>query len=225
MKDVGGGWWRDGGYVFTIAPLPYPRSMFNGLQFVCMYICVCLYWQPHVHSNICILTPLSSPLPFSSSPSSLPYSLSPPLAFSSAPLSFLFPLLLPSLPLPLPSHAFRYMWELTGDPKYREWGWKAFQSFEKHLKVPNGYASLQVRILINIFFQTERFLMNREHLDLHTETCHRFTVPPRRLAALSLNFSPTCLAPLYPSPFIANPPHPPSSPPSPPFIAPLPRPP
>jgi hypothetical protein len=49
------------------------------------------------------------------------------------------------------------MWELTGDLKYREWGWKAFQSFEKHLKVPNGYASLQVRILINIFFKRKTF--------------------------------------------------------------------
>jgi mannosyl-oligosaccharide alpha-1,2-mannosidase len=36
-----------------------------------------------------------------------------------------------------------YMWELTGDPKYREWGWKAFQAFEKHLKVAHGYASLR----------------------------------------------------------------------------------
>ena len=36
-----------------------------------------------------------------------------------------------------------YMWELTGDPKYREWGWKAFQAFEKHLKVQHGYASLR----------------------------------------------------------------------------------
>lgn len=36
-----------------------------------------------------------------------------------------------------------YMWELTGDPKYREWGWKAFTSFEKHLKVQHGYASLK----------------------------------------------------------------------------------
>ena len=35
------------------------------------------------------------------------------------------------------------MWEFTGDPRYREWGWKAFQAFEKHLRVPNGYASLQ----------------------------------------------------------------------------------
>ena len=30
---------------------------------------------------------------------------------------------------------FWYMWELTGDPKYREWSWKIFQQFQKHLKV------------------------------------------------------------------------------------------
>lgn len=36
-----------------------------------------------------------------------------------------------------------YMHELTGKPQYREWGWKVFQAFEKHLCVPNGYASLK----------------------------------------------------------------------------------
>eukprot|EP00927_Polykrikos_kofoidii_P026415 TRINITY_DN23514_c0_g2_i1.p1 TRINITY_DN23514_c0_g2~~TRINITY_DN23514_c0_g2_i1.p1 ORF type:complete len:718 (-),score=93.84 TRINITY_DN23514_c0_g2_i1:418-2571(-) len=38
--------------------------------------------------------------------------------------------------------AWFYMRELTDDPLYREWGWRAFQSFETHLKVPHGYASL-----------------------------------------------------------------------------------
>ena len=36
-----------------------------------------------------------------------------------------------------------YMLELTGDKKYREWGWKTFLAFEKHLKVPYGYASIR----------------------------------------------------------------------------------
>ena len=35
------------------------------------------------------------------------------------------------------------MHELTGDPKYREWGWQVFLAFEKHLKVRYGYASIQ----------------------------------------------------------------------------------
>jgi len=39
--------------------------------------------------------------------------------------------------------AWWYMHELTGKQQYREWGWKAFQAFEKHLWVPSGYASLK----------------------------------------------------------------------------------
>ena len=31
----------------------------------------------------------------------------------------------------------------TGDPIYREWGWKIFQAFEKHCKVPEGYVGLK----------------------------------------------------------------------------------
>ncbi|KAF8543559.1 glycoside hydrolase [Trichophaea hybrida] len=35
------------------------------------------------------------------------------------------------------------MWRLTGDEIYREWGWKIFESFVKHAKVPEGgYTSL-----------------------------------------------------------------------------------
>jgi len=35
------------------------------------------------------------------------------------------------------------MSELTGDDRYRDWGWKTFLAFERHLKTPHGYASLQ----------------------------------------------------------------------------------
>ena len=31
-----------------------------------------------------------------------------------------------------------YMWRFTKDPKYREWGWKAFLGFEKYTKVATG---------------------------------------------------------------------------------------
>lgn len=36
-----------------------------------------------------------------------------------------------------------YMFEITKDEKFREWGWKTFLAFEKWLWVPNGYASLK----------------------------------------------------------------------------------
>eukprot|EP00747_Dinoflagellata_sp_TGD_P107386 gnl/TRDRNA2_/TRDRNA2_170124_c0_seq7.p1 gnl/TRDRNA2_/TRDRNA2_170124_c0~~gnl/TRDRNA2_/TRDRNA2_170124_c0_seq7.p1 ORF type:complete len:552 (-),score=112.35 gnl/TRDRNA2_/TRDRNA2_170124_c0_seq7:14-1669(-) len=36
-----------------------------------------------------------------------------------------------------------YMHEITGEHQYREWGWTVFQSMEKMLRVPNGYASLK----------------------------------------------------------------------------------
>ncbi|KAJ3085971.1 mannosyl-oligosaccharide alpha-1,2-mannosidase, partial [Quaeritorhiza haematococci] len=36
-----------------------------------------------------------------------------------------------------------YMWRITGDEKYREWGWKIFEGFEKWAKVETGgYADL-----------------------------------------------------------------------------------
>jgi endoplasmic reticulum Man9GlcNAc2 1,2-alpha-mannosidase len=36
------------------------------------------------------------------------------------------------------------LWRITGDPKYREWGWEIFESFEAHSKVAHdaGFASL-----------------------------------------------------------------------------------
>ena len=36
-----------------------------------------------------------------------------------------------------------YLAELTNKPKYREWGWRAFVAFSKHMKVAHGYASLR----------------------------------------------------------------------------------
>ena len=36
-----------------------------------------------------------------------------------------------------------YMLELTGDDKYRDWGWKTFLAFERHLRAPHGYASIR----------------------------------------------------------------------------------
>ena len=33
------------------------------------------------------------------------------------------------------------MYELTGDPKYQEWGWEAFSAIDNLLKSKHGYAS------------------------------------------------------------------------------------
>ena len=30
------------------------------------------------------------------------------------------------------------LWRITGNQKYREWGWDIFEAFEKHAKVPGG---------------------------------------------------------------------------------------
>lgn len=35
-----------------------------------------------------------------------------------------------------------YMYHLTGDPKYQEWGWTIFQAFEKHTRQADGYSSI-----------------------------------------------------------------------------------
>ena len=34
------------------------------------------------------------------------------------------------------------LYRVTGNEKYRDWGWRIFQSFEKHTKVPAGYTSI-----------------------------------------------------------------------------------
>nr|CAG4714216.1 unnamed protein product [Naegleria fowleri] len=39
------------------------------------------------------------------------------------------------------------MWRITGDEKYREWGWKIFQAIEKHCKVEGGGYSGVVTVL------------------------------------------------------------------------------
>jgi mannosyl-oligosaccharide alpha-1,2-mannosidase len=36
-----------------------------------------------------------------------------------------------------------YAWRITGEQRYREWAWEAFQAIEKHCKAPFGYAQLK----------------------------------------------------------------------------------
>ncbi|PZC76343.1 hypothetical protein B5X24_HaOG204790 [Helicoverpa armigera] len=35
-----------------------------------------------------------------------------------------------------------YMYQITGNTTYQDWGWQIYQGFEKYAKVPNGYTSL-----------------------------------------------------------------------------------
>ena len=37
-----------------------------------------------------------------------------------------------------------YMWRLTGEQRYREWGWSIFQAFQEHARGDVGYHSLLV---------------------------------------------------------------------------------
>jgi mannosyl-oligosaccharide alpha-1,2-mannosidase len=36
-----------------------------------------------------------------------------------------------------------YAWRTTGEKRYREWAWEAFEALEKHCKAPFGYAQLK----------------------------------------------------------------------------------
>uniref|UniRef100_A0AC35U1B8 Alpha-1,2-Mannosidase n=1 Tax=Rhabditophanes sp. KR3021 TaxID=114890 RepID=A0AC35U1B8_9BILA len=47
-----------------------------------------------------------------------------------------------SLLRPEAVEAWFYLFRLTGDTKYQEWGWKMFESIEKYAKVENGYSSV-----------------------------------------------------------------------------------
>ena len=43
--------------------------------------------------------------------------------------------------------ALFYLWRVTGEPKYREWGWRIFEAFRTHSRTPEGaYASVEVRV-------------------------------------------------------------------------------
>ncbi|KAI8613050.1 glycoside hydrolase [Chytriomyces sp. MP71] len=45
--------------------------------------------------------------------------------------------------------SFFVLWRITGDEKYREWGWRVFRSFEQWSKVPSGgYTSLNDVLIV-----------------------------------------------------------------------------
>jgi len=35
------------------------------------------------------------------------------------------------------------LWRVTKDPKYREWGWSAFQSINKYCRLENGFSGIR----------------------------------------------------------------------------------
>uniref|UniRef100_A0A672N705 alpha-1,2-Mannosidase n=1 Tax=Sinocyclocheilus grahami TaxID=75366 RepID=A0A672N705_SINGR len=39
--------------------------------------------------------------------------------------------------------SYMYMWRLTHDPKYREWGWEAVEALEKHCRVDAGFSGIR----------------------------------------------------------------------------------
>ncbi|CAH1975273.1 unnamed protein product [Acanthoscelides obtectus] len=39
--------------------------------------------------------------------------------------------------------SYFYMWRLTKDKKYRDWGWEAVQALEKYCRVPGGYTGIK----------------------------------------------------------------------------------
>ncbi|XP_036414603.1 mannosyl-oligosaccharide 1,2-alpha-mannosidase IA isoform X2 [Colossoma macropomum] len=39
--------------------------------------------------------------------------------------------------------SYMYMWRLTHDPKYRQWGWEAVEALEKHCRVDSGYSGIR----------------------------------------------------------------------------------
>lgn len=36
-----------------------------------------------------------------------------------------------------------YLWRLTGNKTYQEWGWNIFQAFEKNCRIESGYVGLK----------------------------------------------------------------------------------
>ncbi|NXN93501.1 MA1C1 mannosidase, partial [Rhinopomastus cyanomelas] len=39
--------------------------------------------------------------------------------------------------------SYLYMWRLTHDPKYRQWGWEVVQALEKHCRVEAGFSGIR----------------------------------------------------------------------------------
>jgi len=42
----------------------------------------------------------------------------------------------------MPTPSLWYLYYVTGDKKYQEWGWNIFQGIEKYTKVKHGYTTI-----------------------------------------------------------------------------------
>jgi len=52
-----------------------------------------------------------------------------------------------------------YLYRVTGDPVYREWGWNIFNAFEKHTKLAEGYASISDVLIPKYINKMETFYL------------------------------------------------------------------
>lgn len=71
-----------------------------------------------------------------------------------------------SLLRPEAFEAWFYMYRITGDSMYQEWGWKVFKAIEKHAKVKNGYSSVNnvKKVPVNyrqVFFKFNSCFFNK----------------------------------------------------------------
>jgi hypothetical protein len=51
-----------------------------------------------------------------------------------------------------------YLWRLTGNTTYQDWGWDIFQAFEKNSRVESGYVGL--RDVCFLITPIDEFLLN-----------------------------------------------------------------
>jgi hypothetical protein len=75
--------------------------------------------------------------------------------------------------------SYFYLWRITKDPKYREWGWEMLQQIEKNCRRPHGYVGVKVT--------TRRFVSCRSHVKMsHTTPAYAFRFCVRTLFMILL---------------------------------------
>lgn len=69
-----------------------------------------------------------------------------------------------------------YLWRLTGNKTYKEWGWNIFQAFEKNSRIESGYVGLKdVRVFLMIIFRFSNALFSDFFFWLNFLICSPFT--------------------------------------------------
>lgn len=64
-----------------------------------------------------------------------------------------------------------YLWRLTGNKTYQDWGWDIFQAFEKNSRIASGYVGLRdVSFYWNL--PSSNFPTGNTCLTLHTTCCY-----------------------------------------------------